>query len=147
MELADSKTRRIIKLAEEKGSGAWLTALPIQSLGYTLNKQEFRDAIALRYEGKIAGTPSHCGCGKKNDVDHALSCKLGGYVAMRHNHLRDLEAEILKEVCKDVKTEPQLIPIENDGLASNTGEKSRLDVSAIGIWGPQQRSFWTCFPP
>ena len=28
-----------------------------------------------------------------------------------------------------------------EGMAHNTGDKSRLDVSAIGVWGPQQRSF------
>ena len=77
-EVADSKTKRVLKLAEEKGSGAWLTALPIQSLGYTLNKQEFRDSVALRYGWRITGTPSHCGCGQKNNIDHSLSCKLGG---------------------------------------------------------------------
>ena len=34
-ELVDEKTKRILELAQEKGSGAWLTALPIQALGYT----------------------------------------------------------------------------------------------------------------
>ena len=34
------KTKRSLKLAQEKGAGSWLTALPIKSLGYTLSKQE-----------------------------------------------------------------------------------------------------------
>ena len=48
-DLVDDKLERSITLAGEKGAGAWLTALPLQSMGYTLNKQEFRDAICLRY--------------------------------------------------------------------------------------------------
>ena len=36
---------------------------------------------------------------------------LGGFVAMRHNNIRDFEAKLLKEVCRDVKVEPELLPI------------------------------------
>ena len=48
--------------------------------------------------------------------------------------VRDLEASILKDVCKDVKIEPELLPIgdRNTG-SSNTSEKAILDVSAVGI--------------
>lgn len=35
----DGKLLRALQLAQEKGSGSWLVALPIQSLGYLLNKQ------------------------------------------------------------------------------------------------------------
>ena len=30
---------------------------------------------------------------------------------MRHNALRDLEAELMEEVCRDVKIEPELLPL------------------------------------
>ena len=76
--------KRCLELAREKGTGSWLTALPITSLGYVLNKQDFRDSLCLRYGWKIPNTPSICGCSKKNDVDHTLTCKTGGYVHMRH---------------------------------------------------------------
>ena len=93
------KFKRMLELIQEKGSGSWLTALPIQSLGYSLNKQEFRDGICLRYEWNIPNTPSYCKCGKENNIDHTLNCKSGGYVSMRHNRIRDLEADLMKEVC------------------------------------------------
>ena len=48
MEQVDDKMKRILELAQEKGSGAWLTALPVQSYGYTLNKQELAIANAKR---------------------------------------------------------------------------------------------------
>ena len=43
IECAGEELGRNLKLATEKGAGAWLTALPIQSYGYALNKQEFKD--------------------------------------------------------------------------------------------------------
>ena len=142
IEEVDVKTKRVLELALEKGSGSWLTALPIKSLGYILNKQEFKDSISLRYGWKIPNTPSYCQCGSKNDIDHALSCKKGGYVTMRHNNIRDLEAELMKEVCFDVKVEPVLLPLDTDiARNGNTAEKARLDVSGVGVWGPLEKTF------
>ena len=61
---------------------------------------------------------------------------------MRHNRIRDLEASILKDVCKDVKVEPQLIPVGNRTIEStNSAEGARLDVSAVGVWSPMERTF------
>ena len=138
----DNKLKRSLELAGEKGAGAWLSALPLHSLGYDLNKQEFRDGICLRYSWRIPNTPSFCGCGDKNSIDHTLNCKLGGYVHMRHNNIRDLEAALLKNICKDVKVEPELLPLGNSGTEStNDAEKARLDVSAIGIWSSMERTF------
>ena len=140
--LLSEKPKRALELAAEKGAGAWLTSLPLLSMGYTLNKQEFRDAICLRYGWRIPNTPIYCACKAKNSVDHTLNCKLGGYVHMRHNQIRDFEADLLKEVCKDVKVEPLLLPLGNSGtLSTNTAEKARLDVSAVGIWSPMERTF------
>ena len=138
----NEKDRRSLELAGEKGAGSWLTALPLQSMGYTLNKQEFRDAVCLRYGWRIPNTPSFCGCGTKNSVDHTLNCKRGGYVNMRHNNIRDFEAHLLREVCKDVKIEPELLPLGQSGTqSSNVAEKARLDVSAVGIWSAMERTF------
>ena len=61
---------------------------------------------------------------------------------MRHNNIRDLEAALLKNICKDVKVEPELLPLGNSGTEStNDAEKARLDVSAIGIWSSMERTF------
>ena len=48
LKIVDERMARALQLAQEKGSGAWLTALPLASMGYVLNKQEFRDSIKLR---------------------------------------------------------------------------------------------------
>ena len=61
---------------------------------------------------------------------------------MRHNRIRDLEAELMREVCNDVKIEPHLLPIANtNSVIGNTKTNARLDVSGIGIWGPMERTF------
>ena len=142
MDHVSPEMKRTLQLAQEKGAGAWLTATPTQSLGFALNKQQFRDSVCLRYGWRVPHTPSYCKCGGENTVDHALSCKHGGYVIMRHNKIRDLEAELMREVCNDVRVEPELLPLNNElAVNGNTAQKARLDVSGNGVWGPQERSF------
>ena len=85
MSKADPLTQRSLESAKEKGASSWLTSLPLKRLGFVLNKQEFRDAIALRYNWNIPNIPELCGCGKKNSVVHTLSCHMGGYTHMRHD--------------------------------------------------------------
>ena len=130
----DDKGKRLLTCAQEAGASAWLAALPLKKLGYCLNKQEFRDALCLRYGWKIADMPAHCACGKLNSIDHVLICKHGGYVIMRHNALRDTEAKIMEQVCSDVRVEPALL--ETDG------PNVRPDVSARGVWSRYERTFF-----
>ena len=105
------QSQQLIKGAMEKGASSWLSALPIKATGCALNKQEFTDAICMRYGWNVKGIPTDCACGETNSVDHSLICKLGGYTSMRHNSVRDSEAQIMKEVCRDVQTEPTLLQI------------------------------------
>ena len=61
---------------------------------------------------------------------------------MRHDRVRDLEASLLKGIYKDVRTEPALQPIATATVESaNLTDKARLDVSAVGIWSPMERTF------
>ena len=48
----------------------------------------------------------------KNSIDHTLNCKLGGYVHMRHNKVRDVVGDLMREVCQDVKIELELLPLK-----------------------------------
>ena len=87
--------------------------------------------------------PNYCGCGDRNDV-HSLTCKKGGYVALRHNSLRDGLANIMKEVCTDVSTEPMLLPTNPNLFNSrvNTAEEARLDIAARGINSTFERTLF-----
>ena len=59
---------------------------------------------------------------------------------MRHNFLRNTEAKILEEVCKDIKLEPELIPTQLE-LEGADGDAARPDISARGVWNPCEKTF------
>ena len=61
---------------------------------------------------------------------------------MRHNYIRDFEENLVREICKDVKVEPELLRLGNTvTLSSNTADKAHLDVSAIEIWSAKECTF------
>ena len=65
---------------------------------------------------------------------------------MRHNAARDVEADFLRNMCKDVSVEPGLIQLTgNKELASgsNLEDNARLDISCRGLWAPPQKMFLT----
>ena len=74
------------RLARASSAGIWLSCVPNRFNGTELSAEEFRDNLRLRYNLKPLGLLSHCdGCGKKGDVEHFLSCKVGGLVHIRHD--------------------------------------------------------------
>jgi len=50
----------------------------------------------------------------------------------------------MREVCRDVQTEPTLLPInENDYQRKvNIADKARLDISAIRLWNSCEKTFF-----
>ena len=134
--------KRCMRVNKEKGAGSWLTALPLKDHGFCLNKQEFRDAVSLRYGWKITDTPQFCGCGARNNINHTLICAKGGFVSMRHNTLRDLNAELQSEVCKDVTVEPNLLPLDNEEISGTSANRAAPDISSRGLWSTFERTFY-----
>ena len=90
--------------------------------------------------------PSHCVCGQRLTVEHALSCSRGGFPSIRHNEIRDLTAELMSEVCYGVGIEPGLQPITEEHLSLKSANKedgARLDIVAENFWGKdRQRAFF-----
>ena len=99
---------RALESCLEKGASNWLNALPLKMQGFALDKQTFWDAIYVRYNIPLSRLPSKCVCGNTFTLEHALNCKKGGFVTLRHNEIRGITAELLKEVCMDVSEEPTL---------------------------------------
>ena len=62
----------------------WLTALPFKGRRCESNKQQFGDALRLQHGWNMRNIPETCVCGKKIDVNHATSCKKGGFITLRH---------------------------------------------------------------
>ena len=63
-------------------------------------------------------------------------------MAMRHNVLRDLNAELQSEVCKDVVTEPRLLPLDNEEVSGTSADRAAPDISSRGLWSPFERTFY-----
>jgi len=63
---------------------------------------------------------------------------------MRHNSVKDSEAQIMREVCRDVQTEPMLLPINKNYCERkiNTADNARLDISARGLWNSCEKTFF-----
>ena len=56
---------------------------------------------------------------------------------MRHNNLRDLTANIISEVCKDIEIERKLTFLTGKELGrrtTNTTNKARLEIGAHRVW-------------
>ena len=69
---------RLVNQSRDKGASSWLNAMPLADQGLALNKQEFRESLRLCYDLPLVDLPSHCVCGDKFTVGHALSCKKRG---------------------------------------------------------------------
>ena len=73
-----------------------------------------------------------------------MSCKKRGFVSIRRNDLRDLTANMLSEVCRDIEIEPKLTPLTCEELGNrtaNTTNEARLDIRARGVWERVQQVF------
>ena len=93
---------------QEKGASIWMSTLPLKDEGYCLNKQEFWDLVKLRYGWPLSRLPTQCICRAQYDMQHSLSCKRIGFITFKRNHIRNLNAELLSQVTKNVKIEPVL---------------------------------------
>ncbi len=71
-------------------NGAWLSVFPNQLNGTGLSADEWRDNVRLRYNHSPLDMPAACDdCGAKMTVEHALLCKVGGLVHIRHDGVAD----------------------------------------------------------
>ena len=74
-----------------------------------------------------------------------ISCTKGGFVSICHNNVRDLNANILKEVYNDAEVEPKLIPLTVEQLqyrSAITGE-ARLNIRVLKFLGERSRNIFS----
>eukprot|EP00731_Ephydatia_muelleri_P033971 Em0043g15a len=130
--LSPGRQRAIMRVVEGKTS-SWLTTLPLQSCHFDLAPVQFKDGLALRYLRHLSNLPAKCnGCGANFTLQHALHCKKGGLVILRHNATALV---ILPVRC----AWPQVIkePIVNEATATSSDPGLRLDLGIRGVWQPQ----------
>ena len=98
----DAETQKAINDASQPGASCSLSAIPLEQYGFSLNKAEFRDTIMLRYWKELKCLPATYPCDQRYDTRHALNCKKGGFVTIRHNNIRDYEANLLAKIHTDL---------------------------------------------
>ena len=131
---------RAVSDAKDPGASNRLSAVLLEEYNFVLNKKEF-DAMNLGYGKDLKGLPSKCPCGQSFNMTHALNCKTGGFITIRHNRVRDFEAQLLTEICNDVEIESPLQPLEGKIINGRTGVNAKPDVRARGFWREGQNDF------
>ena len=76
------------------------------------------------------------------NMTHALNCKTGGFITIRHNRVKDFEAQLLTEICNDVEIENPLQPLEGEIFNGLTSVNAGPDVRARGFWREGQNAFF-----
>ena len=95
-------------IATSDVASIWLSSLPLKRERFSLTKRKFLDAVLLRYGLELKRSPHECVCKGKCNIDHALTCKTGGFATFCHNDIVSVTADMLSMVCKDVRKEPTL---------------------------------------
>ena len=71
--------------------------------------------------------------------------KKGGFVAQRHDGVRNLLTSLIGKVCTNVEVEPQLQPLDNERFnlrTTVTSPEARLDFKAGGFWSRGVTAFF-----
>ena len=73
-----------------------------------------------------------------------MSCNKRGLVSIGHNKIRDLTANMLRDVSNDAEVEVKLMPLTGEQLqyrSAITGVEARLDIRARSFWVRGQEAF------
>jgi hypothetical protein len=131
------KSKRAIERIISEKTSNWLNVLPIAQNNFDLTATEFRDALSIRYGRPLLGCPGFCdGCGQQFSLQHALSCKKGGLIILRHNEIRDAVGDLSSLSWKDVRREP--VVREANDMQNTTALIADLGVR--GVWEPQRET-------
>jgi hypothetical protein len=115
---ADQPVVRARLLASRSpGSGDWLGAMPLSTIGLKMDNTSIRIAVGLRLGAPVVR--SHiCVCGATVSVNghHGLSCRYGSGRHSRHNQVNEL-------LCRALVSAGSLATREPHSLCTNSGKR------------------------
>ena len=82
--------------------------LPLYRLKMRDYQALFWDLTGVRYSWQLSRVPEFYDCGAKFSSHHILLFKEKGFISVRQNNIRDVTANLLEEVYRDVRTEPKI---------------------------------------
>ncbi len=130
----DNLQQRSIRRISSESTSAWLTVIPDAKDNFDLSPQEFRNALCLRYRRPLLRSPLLCdGCGQEFTIGHALKCKRGGLVILRHNEIRDAVGDLANLVWPTVHREPVVREADDQRQIPALV----ADLGVRGVWQPQ----------
>ena len=90
----------------------------------------------------MKGLPSKYPCGQSFNMTHALNCKTGSFITIRHNRVRDFEAQLLSEICNYFEIKLPMQPLEGETINGFTGLNAKPDVRAREFLRKGQNTFF-----
>ena len=123
----------------DNGASSWFNAVALEEQDLTLNRRPFRDSLHLHYNLQLVDLPSHCACGDRFTVSHALSCKKTDFVAQRHDRIQNLLTFLLSKICKEVEVEPMRHSTQDP--PSQVRPEARQDIKAESFWSRGETAF------
>ena len=139
-EVGELNQRRLSRMA---GNGAFLTVNPSYFNGSELSKEEFQDNLRIRYGKVPLSLPSTCdGCSQPFSVAHAMQCKKGGLVTVRHDEVcYEIESLMSQALSPSaVASEPYIYT----GRAQQTALRDELDDDGTPSDRPDDRGDILC---
>ena len=127
----------------DNGASSWFNAVALEEQDLTLNRRQFRDSLHLHYNLQLADLPSHCSCGDRFTVSHALSCKKTDFVAQRHDRIQNLLTFLLSKICKEVEVEPMRHSTQDP--PSQVRPEARQDIKAESFWSRGETAFFDVY--
>ncbi len=132
----DHMQQRAVCRAKEEKMSSWLNVIPVAKHHFDLSAQEFRDSLAIRYKKPLLEIPPNCdGCNAPFDLSHALSCRTGGLVKLRHNEVRDAFGDLASLAYNNV-------PVVREAHHSSHSPALVADLSVRGVWMPQSEALF-----
>ena len=83
-------------------------------------------------------------CGDAMTVDHAFTCPCGGYPMARHDEIKNVLADAMRDTVSEVEVEPQLLHFNDEHLPGKTANRATeawVDIRAMGFGMRQQNTF------